>query len=779
MITFSENVIISTRYLLRLLRLLRKRARLPLLAALAAAALAIWEICLTRVASLLFFHEMAYVVVSVGLLMMGAGALASARWLRPQGDPSRALRLLLTATPAAMAPCLVALLSSDLAWWAGLFGVPFALFGASLPLLYRMVGRAGRPRLYALELAGAALGRASVGPGLLARVGPAGAALVAAVVAAAAIPLLDAPVKQRLRALALGAALPIFGLLGQALTSAPWLQVPLLGDVGVRTHLRSLAESEGLRGLETRWSSYARTDLLTTDADDTTYLFTDGMFVARSVSWDGTSERFGSPRIEAMTTLKRLPAGLSAGNDTLVLGSGAGFDVAVALQQGARSVVAVEVNRDLVDFTRRLGDDNGQVYSRPEVTVQVEEARRFVHADPARYHRIQLTLMETSPAALRGRSHVHARLFTREAVGEYLSRLHPGGLIAVIQNSEPLAQKTAALLCSALGSEAASALGRLAVFHLPGARSEHNPFSQLVLASQAAWTGAQLDLLHEWARAEGVVVDWLPGREAAPPYSLLADGQLSLETWLSESPHLLRPPTDERPFFFALHRAPPLHVMVALCVIPVVLIAGARRHIRGRAAGQPRPVARLLALALVGAAAGFVQVAAVYRAQSALGLPSVAMGTALAGLLAGAGVGALLLQRLPALLKHPASLAVLAAVSCASLWLTSACWAGAVADLASPLGAQVAVLVLLGAHSLPMGLPFLTLMDAAVEEGPGGEAQAVGLDGIGMVVGSALATWAALLLGYDRVFLVAALCLLAAAALCLRGSRGALSPPGS
>lgn len=731
------------------------KLHLGLTAGLASASLAVWELALTRLASLLFFFEIAYAILALGLLALAAGALFSTRWLRDRDPPPHALRNLLIASPPAMIACLLPLLLTNLAWILALFTLPFFLFGATLPLLYRRAGP-HRHLIYGAELLGAIAGFVLAGPLALSTLGATGSVLVAALLAALALPPLKAarPLMSTLAA----SALPLLLLLATLIRGQPLWDAPILDpSVGLETHMRQLVQREGLRSLQTHGSAYARTDLIQTEEAGVIYAFTDAMFVARSVTWDGSSPRFPSPHIESLATLKRLPLQLSRPERVLILGAGAGFDVAVALQEGARDVVAVEINPEMVRFAREQRHTNGDVYARDNVEVVVREARRFVDSDPSRYDQIQLTLMETSPAALRGSAAVHARIFTQEALHSYLAHLRPEGLLTVVQNDSVLADKTVALALSILPGRTPEAMQRIAVLSLS---DDENPFSHLVLLTASpAWSPAQRAQIAELARDAGASVDWLPEHPTGKPhFQALGLGELSLDRWVEQSPLRLTPPTDEQPFFYTRSLRPPLHAMALLLILAIWT---ALRRVQ--ASARTRWTRRGLALLLVGAASGLVQVGAFYRTQTAIGLPALSMGVALAGLLCGAAAGALAWRRLPSLLRSVTPASLLAALSCGVLAGTSWWWAQALQHL-EPWEASAASGGLLVLHAAPMGLPFLALLDASANDDPEGEAHAVATDAVGMVVGVSLATWLALLLGYSGIFLIAALVMAAAAA---------------
>lgn len=714
--------------------------RLRTIAFSLAAAIGMWELGLTRLASLLWFHELAYVIVALALVAMAVGASGASFLLRRGGDLRRPAGALLLALPSTIAACTVALLHSDLAWLLGLFALPFMALGALTPMLYRLA-RHDRPAgVYAAELLGAVAGLALLGPLALASWGETGTGLLAAVVAVAPMVLAgrSGGPNWRLGLAALGPLLLLAALRG---SGPAWLQAPMLGEVGLASHMTGLVEREGLRWHQTRWSAWARTDLLETQATDAAYAFTDAMFVARSVTWDGHSRRFASPRMEAMASLQRLPWVIASRPRVLVLGGGAGFGAAVALQEGSTAIRVVEVNPDTVAFARARAGDNGAIYQRPEVRVSVAEARRFVGTDPEQYDLITLSLMETSPALQRGRSHVHARLLTVEAIADYMARLRQGGVVAIVHNTSELADRTWATAAAALRGVGKDPSGHLSVWRL-AAGPQDNAFSHLLLVAAQPWSAQELARLGQSAAELGAST--LPAPTAGH-----------------------RPVTDQRPFLYATGRSLPLQVGCAAMAMLLALGLALRRR------GRPgRPALPHLSLALCGAAAALVQVAAIYHAQIAIGAPALAMGAALAGLLGGAGAAAAAWSALPRWAQRPRAVCLLAAGAAGLLTLFAHIWSEALA-LLSLTGAVTGTVLILAGHGAALGLPFVALLRQASAAREDGEALAVGQDALGAMAGTSAALVLAQLLGYPLVFAAAVAALLVAASTAPSGSKRA------
>ncbi len=640
-----------------------KRHHLVTVLALAAAAILLgaWELAVTRLASVFYFFDLTYLALAVCLFGLGAGAL----WTRRHGSRLR-LTVLLVLLPTLMPICWWLISRYDAAWIGGLFALPFVLFGAASTLAWhRMTHHGERVHLYVAEVVGAALGLVLVGPLVV-----------------------------------------------------PWLPMDVLGEIGIQTHLRAVVDSEGVREHRHDASAYARTDLLHTYRESVAYVFTDAMFVTRSVKWDGESTFFDDPYVEDLARLKRL-ALLSGGRDrVLLLGAGAGFDMALALQSGAQRIDAVEVNPQTIDFGRELDTWAGGVLGNPKVHIHLEEARRFVAASNDRWDHINLTLLQTSPAIGRGRSHVDGRVLTVEAVQAYLDHLRPLGILAVIQNSPLLAERTRLSVLGANGGQS----DRIAELRLPTSQHADNPFNHLLLARNEPFDEADLGRIR-----------------------LLAS-ELGAEFVLGQSGLDGRPATDDRPFLFepGYRNVAPALAAGGLALLVLVAVFGRERR-------APGNVIRGGAASLVGMVTMALQVLVVYRVQSAVGSPALAIGLAIASVLVGAGVGALLLgSRIPQPVMWRRG-GILAAAGVMVLTVAGPTVADFSASVEEISAAALLMTTFTAICCMPTGLPFLSVLQSCRSVAGHGEGLAIGCDGLGGIIGAAGATVVAMTMGFNML----------------------------
>ncbi len=110
--------------------------------------------------------------------------------------------------------------------------------------------------------------------------------------------------------------------------------------------------------------------------------------------------------------------------NVLVVGAGAGNDVAVALSKGAAHVDAVEIDPQLYQLGKRLNPDHP--YQNPRVSVHIADGRAFLQETKTKYDLILFALPD-SLTLVSGQSslRLESYLFTRQAMQAAKDHLNP------------------------------------------------------------------------------------------------------------------------------------------------------------------------------------------------------------------------------------------------------------------------------------------------------------------------------------------------------------------
>ena len=474
----------------------------------------------------------------------------------------------------------------------------------------------------------------------------------------------------------------------------------------------------------------------------------------------------------------------------LVLGAGAGSDVLQALYFRAASVDAVELDRNVIDLVRRrFHDFAGDLYTQPGVHVHEGEARGFANASHEHYDLIQVALLDSfgvASAGLYGLSESY--IYTVEALQTYLSRLRPGGILAVTRWLTLPPRDALKLFATA-----ALALERNGV---------PNPAARLVmirgwktvtlLVKNSDFTASEIEAVKEFSRKRSFDVAYYPGMRAerrivtmcwCSPISI--EGAVALlgpqrQNFIDRYKFYIEPATDDRPFFFHFFKweaavelfalreqggmplldwSYPLLVaaLVQAFVVSVLLILAPLAVSRCR---HTLPTARVALYFLsIGLAFMFIEIAFIQKFVLFLAHPLYAVAVVLCAFLVFAAVGSWLAgrgkKRDGQQQKCDLAVMVLGALSLLYLAILPGLFQ---ALIHLPDTAKIAISVLLIAPlAVCMGMPFPTGMMRLASTAQDAIPWAWAINGFASVVGAVLATLLAIHLGFAAVILLAVL----------------------
>jgi hypothetical protein len=404
-----------------------------------------------------------------------------------------------------------------------------------------------------------------------------------------------------------------------------------------------------------------------------------------------------------------------------IIGVGAGRDVQTAIAYGRAPILGIELNPVFIDLLTTTFRDVAGIATRPEVTLVVDEARTYLSRTRQSCDLIQMSMIDTWASTGAGAFSLSENgLYTIEAWTLFFNRLTDNGLFTVARFFNPrdlsetgrvMSLATAVLLGQGIANPAE---------HLALVTS--GQVSALVM-SKRPLDQADLTALHGAVDRYQYGLAFSPDRGGDPLLTAIARSasEAELSAVIRDQPLNFTPPTDNNPYFFNMLRLRHLTqflrtdpgvvrgnlvatgtlvvliaalgaLTVALILVPLWLKnAGSRRQLRG---------AGMVYFIAVGAGFMFVELAMIQRLSVFLGHPIYAMGVLLATIIASAGVGALLSERVP--LASPSKIQLLP-VLCVALAATFAVLVDIVATRMeeSSLAARIAVTV---AMSVPLGL---------------------------------------------------------------------------
>ncbi|MBU2552160.1 MAG: hypothetical protein KKB20_27365 [Proteobacteria bacterium] len=776
----------------------RPKADLVSIFLVSAGALA-FEVILTRVFALAFWHHFASLLIALALTGFGAAGslLALAMpWLKAR--PAAARVLTAWAASAAMPLCCLAALAIGLeppalAWapgaWLDLALVclvlvpPFLLAAAHIGLILAWTERPGPA--YAANLAGSAAG-CLLAALLLSRLPPnmcvyPGAALV---LAGSAVRLPDLSFKARsgwVLATAVLAALVMFRPVPLDFADFKDRSAALAARGG-----RVVRRAVGLQGLVEVIGGpafhYARGLSLSCahPLPEQRGLFLDGDLVGPLTR----EQSAGQPPDFVRCLLIRTAYTAIRPGPVLILAPGAGLGLLAASSAGAGPLTTIEENPQIFDLmTRDQTGFTGRRFRRPGVKALRDDPFRFLDRAGPGYDLIVLGEGGRWPGGSASGLGV-TRLLTVQGIGRMLERLTPQGALALTGPLDRPPRTSVKLLATA--AEALKNSGRSPAAALALVRDWNDA---LILVKPAGFTLAEQDRLRESADDLGFDLSVLPGlrpeelnrfhvlpgEPLAEAAELVLDGrsrELFDRAWFD-----LRPATRDRPYFFHFFRLKTLGLILSRGRGPVsspalaatewgllftwgglaatLVLAGAG-ILLPLARTKPRPPG-LAYFGLIGLGYMLAEITLLAETVCRIGRPALAVPGVIGVFLLLSGLGSRLWGD-----RRPARFA-LASAATLPLALLGLRYL--------PGGAWVAGLALAPA-ALVMGAPFAGGLTHLAGSRPEARAWAFGMNGFMSVAGSLAATLVCLQAGHLAAIAAAAGCYLLAALAGRRGTRG-------
>jgi hypothetical protein len=399
------------------------------------------EILITRIFSYVLAANIAYLVISIALLGLGAGGVFDA--LRPVAEPGIPRRLALLCLFGSFSLVLVFIMISWIGFptliWTGisvllyypLVFIPFFFLGLVLASVFRVrIQRVGF--IYGINMAASGLGCLAA----IALLRPMGAE--SELLAGAGLIALAGAFFATGRARLIRASCLVMSLLFLLLSLQPDLVLSFkaagMKPVEIYRH-----KWPDFKIDYSKWDPLGKVDVFSSEQN--LLVFGDSSYKTKGMTIDGLAN---TPVIPWGQNLYTTPffkgsfygQGYIAGHHpekVLIIGLGGGVDVQAALHFGAKEIIGVEVNRSVIDAIKGpLRDYLGDLYQQPQVTIVHADGRHFIARSSEKYDLIQFTGVDTSSELQWGLNlHAESYLYTHEAFVDYFRHLEPGGILAM------------------------------------------------------------------------------------------------------------------------------------------------------------------------------------------------------------------------------------------------------------------------------------------------------------------------------------------------------------
>ena len=362
------------------------------------------EIGLTRIFSVMFESHYVFLVISLAILGLGLGGIYVHMRMakRSEQNADHIHRYMyLSSSLMGISILLMVIFIVKIPFFQNLYltaflsFIPFFFGGMFLSTVFRIYPEKSS-YLYAADLVGASIG--SILIVFLLRFGGINISLMVATIASLPACIFNRTVTIFKRAAFISISgslflLFIFNYSGAFLGAIPFAK-------GAYKEMDYFLDAPTMNAdiVETRWSAFGRTDLITEKENpDEKLFFIDGTAGTAMYRFDGdlkSLDRSEFAHFSGYFPFEVLPE--KEKEKVLIIGPGGGREVLISLLAGTKEITAVEVNKDLVDLMKKYSDFNGGIYDKfPGIKVIAEEGRNFIRSTKEKYDIIMLSIPVT------------------------------------------------------------------------------------------------------------------------------------------------------------------------------------------------------------------------------------------------------------------------------------------------------------------------------------------------------------------------------------------------
>jgi spermidine synthase len=318
-----------------------------------------------------------------------------------------------------------------------------------------------------------------------------------------------------------------------------------------------LQSRSDLRVSFTKWNSFSRVDVVEGFGEPLqAIIYIDAGASTDILRWDGKIENIGYLR----DTIDFLPYCLVDSPKTLIIGSGGGRDVLVALVGNSSKITAVELNPIVIEAVQRCKEETADVYSNQKTELYVDEGRSFIKRSNEKFDVITLTLVD-SWAAISAGGYTLAEnyLYTKEVFIDYINHLTDNGLLMMIRWAPevPRLISTVTEAFATLGEDIHNVGKHVAVvLH----DVEPGIVRALFVLKKTPFTQVEAETFLNQTQALGTSyhVYYIPYvKDDVEPYSELFDGLISLEQFCNVFPYRVDAVSDDSPYYFNIEKNMP------------------------------------------------------------------------------------------------------------------------------------------------------------------------------------------------------------------------------
>ncbi|MGH2575156.1 MAG: hypothetical protein ACRDFC_05580 [Ignavibacteria bacterium] len=246
-------------------------------------------------------------------------------------------------------------------------------------------------------------------------------------------------------------------------------------------------------------------------------------------------------------------------SDVLIIGSGGGRDVLSSLLFEQKSILGIEINQDMIRaITNDFGNFTGHLDKYPNVRFVGDEARSYLQRLNEKFDIIQVSVIDNWPATSSGAIVLTENaLYTMETWRLFLDRLKPNGILTITRFYR---KKPAEIY--RLVSMSASALKEIGIENPRKhiivlkcsqiERQKDHSGTSTILVCKSPFKPDDINVVNEVSNSMEFETVLSPAASIDSNFVIIASGREQQEDFIKNFPVDIKPPTDDKPFFFHL-----------------------------------------------------------------------------------------------------------------------------------------------------------------------------------------------------------------------------------
>jgi hypothetical protein len=243
--------------------------------------------------------------------------------------------------------------------------------------------------------------------------------------------------------------------------------------------------------------------------------------------------------------------------EVMIIGSGAGRDILSCLAFGQKSVLGIEINKDMISaINKDFGDFTGHLDKYPNVEFVGDEARSYIQRHDKKYDIIQVSVIDNWSAAASGAFVLTENaLYTTETWKLLMSRLKDDGILTVTRfyRAKPIEHyKLLNIAADALNAYGITDIRKhiMLVKCQQEERKQDKSGTGTLLISKKPFSERDIQMVDSLNKAFEFESIISPVQVQDSVFSILTSSEENRKRFNESFPVDIKSPTDDKPFFF-------------------------------------------------------------------------------------------------------------------------------------------------------------------------------------------------------------------------------------